>query len=341
MCPSAGLDVRYKKETCAAGGFCSHCQCIFFVQRWSTKTRVRIFFPDGLDCRYISLCLQITISRLWYLWEGWTSIIAGSAALWDLHRGLVKLDNVRWKHGMTSNTALDPSKSYDAFAYGFVYLILNFKTFSYMREDLLPLELKSWQSWHNLSWWLLIWIECIFIIIELHPGSLTLNMNLHGVGKEIPSPNRDFRFSMWIAGVSQPRWWHISQACWKGELDFLSFQSSNWNVGVWAQIQLVWSFIHPLSNFESRCWLPFTETTFWELPHLLRPMVWVHEDSVLYFAPLPLKTLNEFRVGGMLRRTSMETSQTLSGLLGSPSFIQGRTTLEILQFKMVFLRSTP
>lgn len=68
-------------------------------------------------------------------------------------------------------------------------------------------------------------------------------MNLHGLGKEIPSPNRDFRFSMWIAGVSQPRWWHISQACWTGELDFLSFQPSNWNVGIRAQMQLVWSFI--------------------------------------------------------------------------------------------------
>ena len=34
----------------------------------------------------------------------------------------MKLDNVRWKHGMTSNTVIDPSKSYDA--YGFMYLIL-------------------------------------------------------------------------------------------------------------------------------------------------------------------------------------------------------------------------
>lgn len=34
----------------------------------------------------------------------------------------MKLDNVRWKCGMTSNTVIDPSKSYDA--YGFVYLIL-------------------------------------------------------------------------------------------------------------------------------------------------------------------------------------------------------------------------
>lgn len=162
----------------------------FFFRALINKNLFVVFFPDGLDCRYISPCLQITISRLWYLWEGWTSIIAGSAALWDLHRGLVKLDNVRWKHGMTSNTALDPSKSYDA--YGFMYLILNFKTFSYMREDLLPLELKSWQSWHNSSWWLLIWIECIFIIDWITPWELDIEHELAWSWKRNPFTKQRF-----------------------------------------------------------------------------------------------------------------------------------------------------
>ena len=91
MCPSAGLDVRYKKETCAASGFCSHCQCLFLFERWSMGWTANIS-PHGLQIT------RFTISQLWFWYPmisqfswGENLKIAGSAAFWDLHRGLVKL----------------------------------------------------------------------------------------------------------------------------------------------------------------------------------------------------------------------------------------------------------
>lgn len=76
--------------------------------------------------------------------------------------------------------------------FNFVWICLNFKTFSYIREDLLPLELKSWQSWHNSSWWLLIWIECIFIIDWITPWELDIEHELACCWKRNPFTKQRF-----------------------------------------------------------------------------------------------------------------------------------------------------
>ena len=121
MCPSAGLDVRYKKETCAAGGFGSHCQC-FFSSSAKQKKPVRIFFSRwvGLPI-YFSLFTDYNLAAVISL-GGVNIYHRRQCCPLRLAPRPGEVDNVRWKHDMTSNTALDPSKSYDA--YGFVYLIL-------------------------------------------------------------------------------------------------------------------------------------------------------------------------------------------------------------------------
>ena len=179
MCPSAGLDVRYKKETCPACGFCSHCQCLFLFERWSMGWTANIS-PHGLQIT------RFTISQLWFwlshditIFLGWKSENRRQCCLLRLAPRPGEVDNVRWKYGVWRSIRLfiHPSKSRGVFEDDVFDLdiLFKFQGFSYIRENLLTLELKSWQSWHNLSWWLLIWNECIFIIDGITPWEVDIH----------------------------------------------------------------------------------------------------------------------------------------------------------------------
>ncbi len=95
----------------------------------------------------------------------------------------------------------------------------------------------------------------------------------------------------------------------------VKFSSPNLEIGLWeSEPRYKWfdplSILYPILQVDAGCPL---------LNDALRI-----ESSTLTNAPLPLKSTAERNVlGGMLRRTSMETSQTLSGLPGRPSFTQG------------------